>query len=84
MTRNSGRPTPGPQRCLRANFVTTIDGHIQGPDGLSGTISSAEDRRVFHMLRAGADAILVGAGTARIENYKPVGVKAEWARVPRQ
>ena len=67
-----------PQRCLRANFVTTVDGHIQGPDGLSGTISSPEDRRVFHMLRAGADAILVGAGTARIENYKPVGIKREW------
>jgi riboflavin biosynthesis pyrimidine reductase len=67
-----------PERCLRVNFVTTIDGHIQGPDGLSGTISSAEDRRVFHMLRAGADAILVGAGTARIEKYKAVGIKTEW------
>jgi len=28
--------------------------------------------------RAGADAILAGAGTARIENYKPVGIKREW------
>ncbi len=68
-----------PERCLRVNFVTTIDGHVRGPDGLSGTLSSAQDRRVFHMLRAGADAILVGAGTARIENYKAVSVKPDWA-----
>ena len=68
-----------PQRCLRANFVTTIDGHIQGPDGLSGSISSPEDRRVFNMLRAGADAILVGAGTARIEKYKSPAIRPQWA-----
>ena len=78
MTRTSGRRTPGPNDAFGSNFVTTIDGRIQGPDGLSGTISSPEDRRVFHMLRAGADAILVGAGTARIENYKPLGIKREW------
>ena len=70
-----------PDRCLRANFVTTIDGHIQGPDGLSGTLSSAEDRRVFHMLRAGADAMLVGAGTARTEKYKAPSDQAQVARV---
>lgn len=67
-----------PERCLRVNFVTTMDGHVQGADGLSGTLSSREDRRLFHMLRAGCDAILVGAGTARAENYGPVGVKPEW------
>lgn len=69
-----------PERSLRVNFVTTIDGHIQGPDGLSGSLSSPEDRRIFHMLRAGCDAILVGAGTARTEKYKAVSVKPEWQR----
>ena len=68
-----------PERCLRVNFVTTIDGHVQGPDGLSGSISSPEDRRVFNMLRAGCDAILVGAGTARIEKYKTPAIKPQWA-----
>ncbi|MFN8183671.1 MAG: dihydrofolate reductase family protein [Candidatus Nanopelagicales bacterium] len=68
-----------PERSLRVNFVTSMDGHIQGPDGKSGTLSSEEDRRIFHMLRAGCDAILVGAGTARIENYKEVSLKPEWA-----
>ncbi len=67
-----------PQRSVRVNFVTSIDGHIQGPDGLSGTLSSAEDRRVFHMLRAGCDAVLVGAGTARRETYGPIRVKPQW------
>jgi riboflavin biosynthesis pyrimidine reductase len=68
-----------PERCLRANFVTTIDGHVTGGDGLSGSLSSAEDRRIFHMLRAGCDAVLVGAGTARAEGYRAPGVKQEWA-----
>ncbi|MEZ5157237.1 MAG: dihydrofolate reductase family protein [Candidatus Nanopelagicales bacterium] len=68
-----------PQQSLRVNFVTSIDGHIQGPDGLSGTLSNPHDRRLFHMLRAGCDAVLVGAGTARREKYRPIQVKAEWS-----
>lgn len=67
-----------PDRCLRVNFVVSLDGHIAAPDGLSGGLSSPEDRRVFHMLRAGCDAILVGAGTARAEGYGPPGIKPEW------
>lgn len=67
-----------PQRCLRVNFVVSLDGHVEAPDGLSGGLSSQEDRRVFHMLRAGCDAILVGAGTARSEGYGPVRTKPEW------
>ena len=68
-----------PERCLRANFVMTVDGHVQGSDGLSGTLSDPEDRRIFHMQRAGCDAVLVGAGTVRAENYGPIEVKPEWA-----
>lgn len=63
---------------MRVNFVMTLDGHIAGGEGLSGSLSSPEDRRIFHMLRAGCDAILVGAGTARDENYGAPGVKAQW------
>lgn len=68
-----------PQRSLRVNFVISIDGHIGGSDGRSGTLSTPEDRRIFHMLRAGCDAVLVGAGTARTEKYRPVTVKSQWA-----
>ncbi len=67
-----------PERSLRVNFVTSIDGHITGPDGLSAALSGPEDRRLFHMLRAGCDAVLVGAGTARQETYRPIRIKPEW------
>ena len=59
---------------LRANFVTTADGAIRGPDGLSGSISGAADKRVFGVLRQLADCVLVGAGTARAEGYRPVRI----------
>jgi riboflavin biosynthesis pyrimidine reductase len=56
---------------FRLNFVATIDGAAQGPDGLSGTINNAADNRVFHALRDVADVIIVGAGTVRAERYRP-------------
>lgn len=55
---------------LRANFVASADGAAY-IDGLSGGLSSADDKRVFGILRVLADVILVGAGTARAEDYKP-------------
>jgi riboflavin biosynthesis pyrimidine reductase len=55
---------------LRANFVASADGAAY-VDGLSGGLSSAADKRVFGILRVLADAVLVGAGTARAEQYKP-------------
>jgi riboflavin biosynthesis pyrimidine reductase len=56
---------------LRLNFVSTVDGAAQGDDGKSGGINNATDKRVFHALRDLADAIVVGAGTARTEGYRP-------------
>jgi riboflavin biosynthesis pyrimidine reductase len=56
---------------LRANMVTTLDGAAAGPDGRTGSINNASDKRVFDLLRAEADAIVVGAGTARTERYRP-------------
>lgn len=58
-------------RWLRANFVTTLDGAAQGRDGLSGSINTPADQRVFAANRRAADCVLVGAGTARAENYRP-------------
>ncbi len=60
---------PG-ERWLRVNFVSSADGSVTA-DGLSAGLSSAGDKRVFGILRVLADVILVGAGTARAENYKP-------------
>lgn len=56
---------------LRVNMVHTVDGAATGDSGKSGSINNAADKRVFDQLRRLADAIVVGAGTARIEGYRP-------------
>lgn len=55
---------------LRANFVASADG-AASIDGLSGGLSGPDDKRIFGVLRALADVVLVGAGTARAEEYRP-------------
>jgi riboflavin-specific deaminase-like protein len=54
---------------LRAVMVCSVDGAVTGPDGRSGSISSTSDRVLFRHLRAQPDAVIVGAGTARAEDY---------------
>ncbi len=56
---------------LRVNMVSTVDGAATGASGLTGSINNPADKRVFHLLRSMADAIVVGAGTARAERYGP-------------
>jgi riboflavin biosynthesis pyrimidine reductase len=56
---------------LRANMVSTVDGAGTGADGLTGSINNEADHRVFRALRGLADAVLVGAGTAEAEGYRP-------------
>ena len=56
---------------LRVNMVTTVDGAATGETGTSGSINNAADKQVFDHLRATADVIVVGAGTARAEGYGP-------------
>lgn len=55
--------------CLFANFVETVDGVVAIPDlPRSNALIAAEseaDRFVMGLLRASADAILVGSGTMR-------------------
>jgi riboflavin biosynthesis pyrimidine reductase len=58
------------ERWLRANFVTSADGAAY-IDGRSAGLSADGDMRVFGILRVLADVVLVGAGTARTEEYKP-------------
>ncbi|WP_319804183.1 dihydrofolate reductase family protein [Nocardioides dongkuii] len=59
---------------LRANMVSSVDGAAAGADGRSGSINNAADKLVFETLRGLADAVLVGAGTARTEGYGPAAV----------
>jgi riboflavin biosynthesis pyrimidine reductase len=65
-------PWPDRGRWVRAMMVTTLDGAAAGPDGLSGSISSTVDGDVFDSVRRLADAVLVGAGTLRAEEYGPM------------
>ena len=53
-------------------MVSTVDGAATGPDGRSGGINNAADKRVFDTLRRLCDAVVVGAGTARDEGYRAV------------
>lgn len=59
---------------LRVNMVSTVDGAANGESGKSGSINNAADKAVFGALRAEADAIIVGAGTARTEEYGEAAV----------
>lgn len=74
-------PVAGGRWWLRANMVSSVDGAVTGPDGRSGSLATPTDRVLFQHLRRLADAVIVGAGTARDENYGPVSVDDEVARV---
>lgn len=53
---------------LVLNMVSTADGAATVARR-TAPISNAADRQLFHELRARVDAVMVGAGTARIERY---------------
>jgi 5-amino-6-(5-phosphoribosylamino)uracil reductase len=58
----SGRPY------LVLNMVSSLDGKAT-LDWRTKGLSTETDRRLFHHLRTQADAVMVGAGTAREERY---------------
>jgi len=58
-------------RHLRVNFVASLDGAVT-VDGRSGGLGSPGDRRIFQVLRALTDVVLVGHGTAAAEGYRPM------------
>jgi len=60
---------PGPH-WLRANMVASADG-AGFLEGRTAALSTPGDMRLFGLLRVLADVVLVGAGTARVEEYKP-------------
>ena len=68
-------PWPANRTWVRAMMVETLDGAAAGADGLSGSISSPADQRVFNTVRRRADVVLIGAGTMRAEKYTPMRAK---------
>ncbi|HWC22974.1 MAG TPA: dihydrofolate reductase family protein [Flexivirga sp.] len=68
-------PWPAAGPWVRAMMVTTLDGAAAGPDRLSGSVSSPADQLIFNAVRRDADAVLIGAGTLRAEQYTPMRAK---------
>jgi len=59
---------PSDRPYLGLNMVSSLDGKAT-LDWRTKGLSSDVDRRLFHHLRTQADAVMVGAGTARAERY---------------
>ncbi|MGW4065778.1 pyrimidine reductase family protein [Amycolatopsis sp. NPDC004747] len=59
------------QPWVQVNFVASADGAVE-IDTTSAGLSHAADRKVFLLGRDLADVVLVGAGTARAEDYRGV------------
>ncbi len=56
---------------VRANMIFSADGAAAFA-GRAGPLSCPTDQQLLKILRGFADVVLVGAGTARAENYGPV------------
>lgn len=63
---------------LRANMVGSLDGAAVA-EGRSAPLSSPADMRIFGVLRALADVVVVGAETARREGYRPARAREDFA-----
>ncbi|MGD1241836.1 pyrimidine reductase family protein [Mycobacterium seoulense] len=60
-----------PPQGVRANMIFSADG-AAAFGGRAGPLSCPVDQQLLKILRGFADVVLVGAGTARAENYGPV------------
>src|SRR3954449_5666158 len=69
-----------PGRWMRVNFIASLDG-VTTVAGRSKGLQQPGDLLVFRVLRAQADAVMVGAGTAAAEGYGPMGDDTTVARM---
>jgi riboflavin-specific deaminase-like protein len=77
-----GSRAPDDRPYVAVNMVSTLDGRA-ATDGDTRGLGGPHDRELFHLLRTAADAILVGAGTVRIERYAEA-VKSDDLRARRE
>lgn len=59
---------PAERPYLVLNMVSTADGKAT-IDGRTGELGNQADQAIFHHLRTQVDAVMMGAGTLRIERY---------------
>lgn len=74
-------PATGTAPYVRANMVASVDGAAFDAAGRSRGLSLPTDREIMRVLRAGCDALLVGAATARSESYPPPPIQGELAEL---
>lgn len=72
-------PPDGGRAGVSLGMVASVDGAV-ALDGRSGGLGGEADRVAFRRLRTACDALLVGAGTARAEDYGPPGRSASQRR----
>lgn len=75
------RPDDPHAELVRLNMVASVDGRATDAQGTSAGLGGPGDLLVFRALRAQADGILAGAGTARTEGYGPHRVDSSVAEL---
>lgn len=77
-----GRTPAGGRPWVVVNMVASADG-ATAVAGRSGALGGPTDKLVFQALRAAADVVLVAAGTARAEGYRPARPRPDGSPGPR-
>ena len=65
---------PDDRPYVAMNFAATVDGRAT-IGGVSGPIGSKTDTAMLVALRSRFDAVMIGAGTKRVEGYSKIGTR---------
>ena len=65
-------------------MIVSLDGHFVGASDSSRDLTSESDLKLLLLLRALSDVVLVGANTARLENYRQPKARSEYAFLERK
>ncbi len=65
-------------------MIISQDGHFVGPSDSSRDLTGESDLRLLLLLRALSSVVLVGANTARLENYRQPKARAEYEFLERK